>query len=264
VFRSFFSGYFSIAGVLLCAGILSCVGCADKTHQPKAHKYSPDHRGGPTLKGWQKPYSVMGESYTPLMSHEGFSEDGVASWYGKKFHGRKTSNGEIYNMYAMTAAHKTLPLGVFVRVENRSNGRVEVVRVNDRGPFVAGRIIDLSYAAATKLAVVGPGTAPVTITALGYQQKKADGTVHYTLPESIQSGPFTVQVGAFTQQQNAQRLQLKLQAVYGSAHVRPAQVDGQNFYRVQAGHYTSLPAAQQARDALANSGYGQGFVVAID
>ncbi|MDY0190526.1 MAG: septal ring lytic transglycosylase RlpA family protein [Desulfuromonas sp.] len=260
----FFRNLSGAAALLVCVVLLCCAGCADKPRQPSAYEYPSSSSSGAVLKGWQKPYSVMGESYTPLLSHEGFSQDGVASWYGKKFHGRKTSNGEIYDMYAMTAAHKTLPLGVFVRVENRSNGRVAIVRVNDRGPFVAGRIIDLSYAAATKLAVVGPGTAPVTITALGYQQKKADGTLHYTLPESIQSGPFTVQVGAFTQQQNAQRLQLKLQAVYGSAYVRPAQVDGQNFYRVQAGHYTSLPAAQQARDALANSGYGQGFVVAID
>ncbi len=252
------------AVVLLCAVILSCSGCAQKTHQPAAANYTVVPASGTALKGWQKPYRVMGESYTPLLNHEGFVEEGIASWYGKKFHGRKTSNGEIYDMYAMTAAHKTLPLGVFVRVENKSNGRVEVVRVNDRGPFVAGRIIDLSYAVATKLAVVGPGTARVTVTALGYQQKKADGTIHYTLPESIQTGPFTVQVGAFTQQQNAQRLQLKLQARYGSAYMRQARVDGQSFYRVQAGHYTSLLEAQQAREALANSGYGQGFVIAID
>jgi len=244
--------------VVACAALLCSAGCS-----PTAHKTTEPY---PTahLKGWQKPYKVMGESYTPLLSHEGFVEEGIASWYGKKFHGRKTSNGEIYDMYAMTAAHKTLPLGVFVRVENESNGRVAVVRVNDRGPFVAGRIIDLSYSAASQLGVVGPGTAKVKITALGYQQQGTDGSLHYTLPESIQNGPFTVQVGAFTQQQNAQRLQAKMQARYGRAYVRQAQVSGQNFYRVQAGHYTSLTEAKLALEDYVQAGYGQGFVVAID
>jgi len=220
--------------------------------------------GGAALKGWQKPYRVMGESYTPLLSHEGFVENGVASWYGKKFHGRKTSNGETYDMYAMTAAHKTLPLGVFVKVQNRDNGREVVVRVNDRGPFVDGRIIDLSYAAANKLGVVGPGTARVTISALGYRKTVSDGSFQYTLPASIQTGPFTVQVGAFTQVPNAQRLQQKLQALYGAAHVRQAMVHGQLFYRVQAGHYTSLTEAKLALEELTQAGYGQGFVVAVD
>lgn len=238
------------------AAILLCAGCST-TSQPTGS-------GSARLKGWQKPYRVMGESYTPLMSHEGFVEEGTASWYGKKFHGHKTSNGEIYNMYAMTAAHKTLPLGVFVRVKNLDNGREAVVRVNDRGPFVAGRIIDLSYAAASRLGVVGPGTARVIITALGYKNKGADGKLYYTLPESIQSGPFTVQVGAFTQQQNARRLQAKLKSLYGSSYIHQATVNGQLFYRVQAGHYSSLTEAKLALQGLAQAGYGHGFVVAID
>ena len=114
----------------------------------------------PGLKPWQKPYEVNGQLYTPLADHTGFAQEGTASWYGPNFHGKLTSNGEVYNMYSMTAAHKTLPLGVYVRVHNLANGRQAVVRINDRGPFVKGRIIDLSYAAAKDLGVVGPGTAP--------------------------------------------------------------------------------------------------------
>jgi rare lipoprotein A len=255
-----------LLGAVLTALMLCCGGCTI-TPEPDSTCYTaavPSPQSGARLKGWQKPYRVMGKSYTPLMDHDGFVQEGTASWYGKKFHGRKTSNGEVYDMYAMTAAHKTLPLGVFVRVENKSTGREAVVRVNDRGPFVAGRIIDLSFAAANKLGVVGPGTAPVVITALGYQKSGSDGTMYYTLPESIQSGPFTVQVGAFTLQPNAQRLQQQLQALYGNAYVRQAQVNGQLFYRVQAGKFNSLTDSEVAREKLAQSGYGHGFVVAID
>ena len=127
-----------------------------------------DTPGNASLKGHQKAYEVNGERYHPLRDHAGFTEEGLASWYGSDFHGKRTSNGELYDMYAQTAAHKTLPLGVSVRVTNTANGRSTVVRVNDRGPFVRGRIIDLSYTAAKELGVVGPGTAPVRVEALGY------------------------------------------------------------------------------------------------
>jgi len=237
------------------------VGACSPSLQPQPTQNAPD---GTRLKGWQKPYEEFGESYTPLLHHEGFVEKGLASWYGKKFHGRNTSNGEIYDMYAMTAAHKTLPLGVFVRVENQSNGRSEVVRVNDRGPFVAGRIIDLSYAAANTLGVVGPGTAPVIVTALGYQNPESDGSVTYRLPQAIDQGPFAVQVGAFTQQPNALRLRSELQQRYGYADLRQAQINGQTFYRVRAGKYSSLTEARQAQQNFLQAGYGSGFVVAID
>ena len=108
---------------------------------------TPETRG---LKGYEKPYEVNGERYDPLRSHAGFVEEGIASWYGADFHGKKTSNGETYNMHARTAAHKTLPLGVFVKVVSKDDGRSTTVRINDRGPFVKSRIIDLSRAAARK------------------------------------------------------------------------------------------------------------------
>ena len=113
----------------------------------------------PNLPPTQRPYTVNDQKYSPIPDAQGFSEEGLASWYGKDFHGRKTSNGEIYDMYAMTAAHKILPMNVFLKVTNLNSGQSAVVRVNDRGPFVKSRIIDLSYSAAKQLGVVGPGTA---------------------------------------------------------------------------------------------------------
>jgi rare lipoprotein A len=108
----------------------------------------------------------FGERYKVLQSSNGFREKGLASWYGIDFHGRDTSSGEVYDMYEMTAAHKTLPLPTYVRVSNLDNGRSSIVKVNDRGPFIEGRIIDLSYAAAYRLGITGPGTANVEIIAL--------------------------------------------------------------------------------------------------
>lgn len=110
----------------------------------------PIPSGGPN-----KPYAVLGETYTPLPPNAALREEGLASWYGRKFHGRRTANGEVYDMHAMTAAHRTLPLPSFARVTNPANGRSVVVRINDRGPFIKGRIVDLSYAAAQKLGVRG-------------------------------------------------------------------------------------------------------------
>jgi rare lipoprotein A (peptidoglycan hydrolase) len=116
--------------------------------------------------GNSESYEEFGETYVILESSDGFSEIGIASWYGIDFQGRNTSSGEVYDMYQLTAAHKTLPLPTYVRVDNLDNGQSLVVKVNDRGPFIDGRIIDLSYAAAYRLGVTGPGTANVEITAL--------------------------------------------------------------------------------------------------
>lgn len=115
-----------------------------------------------------RPYNVFGIRYYPFIANVGDQFDGIASWYGPDFHAKKTSNGEIYNMYAMTAAHKTLPMNTVVRVDNLDNGRSTIVRINDRGPFVAGRIIDLSNKAAHEIDMVRKGTARVKVTVLGY------------------------------------------------------------------------------------------------
>ena len=120
-------------------------------------RYEPYTRGG------NKNYNVWGQDYEVWQDVENYRDEGLASWYGAKFHGFETSNGEVYDMYAMTAAHKNLPLPSFVRVTNKANGKQVVVRVNDRGPFHEGRVIDLSYAAAYKLGMLGTGTAPVSV-----------------------------------------------------------------------------------------------------
>jgi len=220
---------------------------------------------GSGLKGTQKPYEVNGERFEPIRSADGYSEEGMASWYGKDFHGRKTSNGEEYDMHAMTAAHKTLPMNVHVRVINQANGRQSVVRINDRGPFVRGRIIDLSYAAAKELGVVGPGTAPVRVEALGYREPVATGSaVTYRPPASYEAGPFTVQVGAFTVLPNAQRLADELRRSYGETSIVEGWVAGQKYHRVRVGLYPTMVAALQAEAEFAAKGFRNCFVVAKD
>ncbi len=217
----------------------------------------------PHLKGTQKPYEVNGRRYQPMQTADGFVEKGIASWYGKDFHGRKTSNGEIYDMYAMTAAHKTLPMNVHLRVTNLNNGRSTVVRINDRGPFVRERIVDLSFSAAKELDIIGPGTAPVQIEVLGYRDEpKGSSTPHYTRPASYEVGPFMIQVGAFTVRENAQRLAADLKARYGSSAVVEGWVAGQRFYRVRVGLYPDMLKAEEALLHFEQNGYRSSFVVA--
>ena len=120
----------------------------------------------PRSTGGNKPYRVFKKMYYPLQESDNYNQRGIASWYGKKFHGKKTSNGETYDMYAMTAAHKTLPLPSYVRVRNLNNGHTVIVRVNDRGPFLENRLIDLSYAAAARLGIIGGGTGIVEVISL--------------------------------------------------------------------------------------------------
>lgn len=215
------------------------------------------------LAGWQKPYEVDGQRYQPLRDHNGFRQRGVASWYGKKFHGRKTSNGEVYNMYGMSAAHKTLPLGVYVRVTHLGTGKQVVVRINDRGPFVAGRIIDLSYGAAKQLGIVKTGTAKVEIEALGYRGSNQGGTVS-TAPVNYDSGSFAVQIGAFSEEQNAQRLAAEMRSRYGRATVATTRVHDRLLYRVRVGDFKSLKRAEAALNDFITSGFSGSYVVAFE
>ena len=214
-------------------------------------------------KATQKPYTVLGKRYEPLKTHVGFTQEGIASWYGKDFHGKKTSNGEIYDMHAMTAAHKTLPLGVFVKVRNADSGQETVVRVNDRGPFVKNRIIDLSYSAAKKLGVDVKGTAPVRIEALGYRATETSGE-EYKAPDTYDSGNYSVQIGAFKDHQNARRLSEEMRKLHGYSEVKTGAVNGELFYRVQAGKYTSLESAEVAEVSFTGHGYPGSFVVSLD
>jgi rare lipoprotein A len=231
----------------LWGGIFILAACSSQSYAPP-----------PTSPGQPRPYRVNGRWYQPVSHARGFEQEGVASWYGREFHGRKTSSGEIYDMYAMTAAHKTLPLGTYVRVRNLNNGETLDVRINDRGPFARGRILDLSYAAAKSLGVVGPGTAPVRITALG---APADGDDRY-LPVDYYSGNFTFQVGAFTEQTNARRLVGQLSRRYHNAHMTTYFDGRRTFYRVRVGRSDSLEKAVAYEQTLIRDGFAQTFIVA--
>ena len=212
--------------------------------------------------GYPKPYKVFGKWYQPLPDSKGFRQRGIASWYGKDFHGKKTSNGETYDMYAMTAAHKTLPLGTYVRVHHLENNRELEVRINDRGPFVRGRIIDLSYTAAKELGLVGPGTANVEIVALGTPVATDGGTGRAFVQGDYYSGNFTFQVGAFVYRENAERLKRKLDEQYKNAHITLYDRGDKIFYRVRVGVYKTLEDAVLNEAILIRDGYPDVFMVA--
>jgi len=187
---------------------------------PRAEPLSK--RGNPPF------YDVMGKRYFVKSSAVGYVERGVASWYGPGFHEEFTSNGEPYDMYGMTAAHKTLPLPCFVQVTNLSNGKSVVLRVNDRGPFKEGRIIDLSRTAAAKLDMLRAGTALVEVRALTPGQS--------TLPVNDSIKPLYVQAGAFSASTNAEKLAQQLRNKgYPQAFVRSDMVEGRSMYRVRIG-----------------------------
>ncbi|MEA1947963.1 MAG: septal ring lytic transglycosylase RlpA family protein [Thermodesulfobacteriota bacterium] len=220
----------------------------------------------PTPPGHPKPYKIGKNWYKPLPHARGFSQRGMASWYGGKFHGRKTANGEIYNMYAMTAAHKTLPLGTYLTVRNLQNNRKIDVRINDRGPFVRGRILDLSYTAAKKLGIVGPGTAKVEIVALGtIAQPKLDGSTDRSyIPGNYYQGKFTVQIGAFSELKNAQRLKQKLGQSYKNIYITICYNGYSALYRVRVGRCSSLEQAIQREEFMIQNGFKDAFAIAED
>lgn len=196
-------------------------------------------------------YSVLGKRYVVLATADGYLERGVASWYGPTFHGESTSNGEKYDMYAMTAAHKTLPLPTYARVTNLKNGRSIVVRINDRGPFVANRLIDLSYSAASKLDMLKEGTTLVEVRALTVQEPDE-------LSRSAETPPPTlyVQAGAFADQSNAQRVldRLKAGGVPGAFILAPP--DGKPpLYRVRLGPISSVSQFDQLAARLKGLGF---------
>jgi rare lipoprotein A len=167
----------------------------------------------------------------------GYTEEGNASWYGAPFHGRRASNGEVYDMYKLTAAHRTLPFETIVRVTNVGNGKATVVRITDRGPFVDNRIIDLSLAAAREIESVGPGVVPVRVEVLS---PGIDPT----------SGFFTVQVGAFRDRENAERLRERLNASYSPIFIQQYDSPDGIFYRVRVGKVSGEDAARQFGDQL--------------
>ncbi len=206
-----------------------------------------------------KPYVVQGKQYEPLATADGFVQEGLASFYGRDFHGRKTSNGELFDMHALTAAHKTLPFGVYVKVEHKRTGKEVVVRINDRGPFVGNRIIDLSEGAASRIGVLQEGVAAVRISALGY--KSGDS---FRQLANYDKGSYTIQVGAFTVRENAYRYRDELKRHYGAADVQDSWVKNSHYYRVRLGRFESLRQAQAGRDEYEHKGFKGCFVVAVD
>jgi rare lipoprotein A len=216
-----------------------------------------------------RPYSVFGVGYRPLASASGYRERGVASWYGKKFHGQHTSNGETYDMYAMTAAHKTLPLPSYARVTNLNNGKSVIVRVNDRGPFLDNRLIDLSYAAAYRLGILGTGTGIVEVEGLSGDEPAT--TVAAAPParlspiataEAATAPRLYLQAGAFGNRDNADNLRNRLvEAKIVPVHVEPAQVGGQALFRVRIGPLDSVEASDRMAEQVRNQGFPTPIVV---
>ena len=192
-----------------------------------------------------KSYTVQGKTYHPYKTARGYRETGVASWYGPGFHGKKTSNGERYDQNAMTAAHKLLPFNTRLRVTNLNNGRSVIVRINDRGPFVGSRIIDLSKEAARQLHMIGSGTARVSLVALDAGNREAA----ILTPEGDMLGLFYLQIGAFTDIYRADRLATMMRSKgYGCRIVRHER-KMQDYY-VHLGPYLSRSAAEKVGRTL--------------
>jgi len=197
-------------------------------------------------------YTVLGRTYRVLGSAAGYSERGIASWYGTKFHGRLTSSREPYDMYAFTAAHKSLPLPSFVRVTNLDNGMSLVLRVNDRGPFHPNRIIDLSYAAAIRLGIAARGTGLVEVSAIDPGHPDA---VAIPRPQSDSAIPLYVQAGSFASRDNAQRLRDRLdEAGFDDLFLDRVLMRGELFHRVRIGPLDSIERADALIEQLAAIG----------
>jgi len=200
-------------------------------------------------------YEVFGKTYHVMSNADAYRARGKASWYGTKFHGKRTSSGETYDMYKMTAAHKTLPLPSYVRVTNLDNKREIVVKVNDRGPFHDGRIIDLSYVAAQKLGVFATGTADVEVVALSPDiQQENSGSQK---PVSV-----FVQVGSFAQQENARRLKQRLKASDIESGIQIAGINGmRRVFRVRVGPFDDREAAGRVAQSLIDMGLPDAKVI---
>ncbi len=265
----------------LCALLAACsapqkapVGKPKVPHNPNDGRYAHDKDFGPdqeidlshvpdavpryevrTRAGNKNPYTVLGKTYHLISDETSYKERGYASWYGKKFNGYHTSNGEVYDMYAMTGAHKTLPIPSYVRVKNLDNGKSVVVRINDRGPFHQGRIIDLSYAAAQRIGIHKTGTGRVEVEiALPNDAApiplRASNSGATTIESALPPGTY-LQVGAFSQKKSAQQFAASI----GTKITYPLTINSaqspKEIHRVRIGPFTNAKSLQDARDQLA-------------
>jgi len=210
-----------------------------------------------------RPYTVHGKRYYPTVVSVGDEFYGNASWYGPNFHGKLTSNGERYNMWAMTAAHKTLPMNTIVKVTNKRNGKSTVVRINDRGPFVSTRIIDLSKAAASKINMIGHGTAPVKLEILGFERK---GSTKIPTKKQLKKSPqkkeisgFALQIASFSRIEGAISTQEKYDGTDGyKTIIKDMQTPQGRMFKVWL---TGFKSESEARDYKANGSFRSSFIV---
>ncbi|MCL2791170.1 MAG: septal ring lytic transglycosylase RlpA family protein [Desulfobulbus sp.] len=255
-------------------------GCASKTPGGRGGDLGKPGKKGSRTSGTQRPYVINGVTYYPIPSAVGYVERGIASWYGKPFHGKKTANGEIYNMYGDTAAHKTLPMNTVLLVKNLENGRSTIVRINDRGPFVEERIIDLTYTKAQELGIVAKGTSRVEIVAMEEQSPAMDQTAPTgpakpptetgkskppppapPVPD-FDKGNFYVQVGAFIKIESARTLAKTFAKRGRDVIIQQYPAAGMNLYRVMIFASNSLKKAKLYENKLQAEGFRHTLLLA--
>jgi len=244
--------------------MLGVAGCSQKSSvkNHKATKYTSKARHRATMRT----YKVMGRTYSPTYVRVKETMKGVSSWYGPNFHGKQTSNGERYDMHGMTAAHKTWPMDTIVRVDNLKNGKSVVVGINDRGPFVSGRVIDCSFAAGKKIGLDTTGIAPVKLTVLGfagkvYRPAKSSTNAKPKALPSVELSNFGLQVGAFRRHEGAVTyLQIHENIVKGKLRVmiKKFEVDGEPLYRVWVMGFGS---DKEAIDFMSDNNIRGGFLI---
>jgi len=220
---------------------------AQKQNHISNNKHTEIKNSKAMQRATMRPYVVFGKKYYPTVARIGDKLNGIASWYGPNFHAKKTSNGEIYDMYADTAAHKTLPMNTIVKVYNKDNGKSTIVRINDRGPFVAGRIIDLSNAAAHKIDMVKKGTAHVTLTVLGFNGKIAKTYKEKQQTQSV--GNYYIQVGVFSKLSGAKITKRKFEMVLDDTKYKVIIKDGlMGDKKINRVWISGFRSEQEARD----------------
>ncbi|HHA18375.1 MAG: septal ring lytic transglycosylase RlpA family lipoprotein [Gammaproteobacteria bacterium] len=248
------------------------VACSDVTEKhDSAPSKAPDVANIPDAVPKDEPrskygnassYEVFGKRYYTLKSSKGYQQKGVASWYGTKFHGRRTSSGEPYDMYAMTAAHKTLPLPTYVEVTNLDNGRKVIVKVNDRGPFHGDRLIDLSYSAATKLDIISKGTGKVEVRAITAGQAPVKSASPVRSPEKSSPVGLYLQVGAFKTSSSAEQMRTKLQQQISDAIlIVPLKKPDGHLYRVRVGPLENVEYGDALASRLVDLGFNDTHIV---
>lgn len=269
IFKRPFKPPFKLTGLVVSLCLAGCSGLATQDRAPSGSGVDihaiPDAvpRAEPRSKYGNKPsYQVNGATYQVLPSAAGYTERGIASWYGTQFHGRRTSSSETYDMYAMTAAHRSLPLPTYVRVTNLKNRRSVVVKINDRGPFHDNRLIDLSYAAAVKLDIIAVGTGLVEVQAVNGPVTDPPEVQFTQAPASSDPVRLYLQLGAYAKPENAQRMASQLKEQGFQPQVTQSKQGGDMLlHRVRLGPLPSAESADDLMRKLRHLGYAQYRVI---